>query len=148
MPYWHGLHGRKLLVHAKVTILEDQRLLAQALSLLFSLSLAPIPHSPSLPLSLISPLILREQRQWSLPAVPLLFKAFTVAILDILIKHDTTHAHTQAHRLGIGLSGVSCVAVWVLSRWYEMAELDEERECYCRELIVAITWAGVHNGCQ
>lgn len=102
MPYWQGLHGRKLLVHAKVTILEDQRLLAQALSLLFSLppSLAPIPHSLSLPLSLISLLILREQRQWSLPAVPLLFKAFTVAILDILIKHDTTlHTHTNTHRI-------------------------------------------------
>ncbi len=146
MPYWHGLHGRKLLVHAKVTILEDQRLLAQALSLLFSLSLAPIPHSPSLPL-LWSLLSFSESRDSGPSRLFLFFKAFTVAILDILIKHDTTHAHTQAHRLGIGLSGVS-VAVWVLSRWYEMAELDEERECYCRELIVAITWAGVHNGCQ
>lgn len=138
------------MVHAKVTILEDQRLLAQALSLLFSLSLslAPIPHSPSLPLSLISPLILREQRQWSLPAVPLPFKAFTVAILDILIKHDTTHPHSQAHKLDVGLSGVSCVAVWVLSRRFEMAELVEEQECCRRELIVAITWAGVHNGSQ
>lgn len=113
-----------------------------------SLSLAPIPHSSSLPLSLISPLILREQRQWSLPAVPLLFKAFTVAILDILIKHDTTYAHTQAHRLCVGLSGVSCVAVWVLSLRFEMAELVEEQECCRRELIVAITWAGVHNGSQ
>lgn len=27
-----------------------------------------------------------------------------------------------------------------------MAELDEERECCRRELIVAIMWAGVHNG--
>lgn len=83
---------------------------SSSFTFILSPSLAPIPHSPSLPLSLISPLILREQRQWSLPAVPLLFKAFTVAILDILIKHGTTYAHTHTHRL---VSASHGLVVWL-----------------------------------
>lgn len=97
-----GSPWEETVVHAKVTVLEDQRLLAPAFrrsetlsfSLLFSPSLS-LSHFHSPTFSLISPLILGEQRHWSLPAVPLLFKAFTVAMFDILIKHDSTRAHTQ-----------------------------------------------------
>ncbi len=70
MPYWHVSREEAVGSRKGHYFGGLKRLLAQALSLLFLLSLAPIPHSPSLPLSLISPLILREQRQWSLPAVP------------------------------------------------------------------------------